>query len=102
VEHRGYVLVSAALLSVTGTVKLILLLSLCREVLRRATPDAAPSLADAAVLVLALKGRRGEALRELREVLASAKGETAPSLVADKAFVSDQPSKTREPAPSSS
>ena len=72
----GVVVASAALLSVTSTVKLVLLLRLCREVLLKLDPAKAPSLADAALLVLALNGRRNDALLQLLAELASSR-ETA-------------------------
>ena len=69
----GIVVASAALLSVTSTVKLVLLLRLCREMLLKLDPANAPSLTDAALLVLALKGRRDDALLQLISQLASSR-----------------------------
>jgi len=76
------VFISAVLLGANRTFRFILLLDLCREVVRKADGASdALSLADVALLVLALRGRRSDVIRELREQLASAKkcGESSES-----------------------
>jgi hypothetical protein len=94
------VLGSVVLLSLISTLKFMLLLSLCRKVLRRLDPEAATFLVVVALLVLALKGRRWVSLDDLGRQVAAFDTEARRVLRLNRGLASGQLNQVPGPAES--